>query len=159
MTNEELDAAVAREAERRWREAGGAVGLVRSLSEVATIAARLRREGWTPPEPVDPAVEAYREWELSKIVNVACREAVLAGRWDRSVTAIGFISGFRMARERERERAGMLISMAVESTTRFRHLLRSLPLGVRVQLGVKWDLDEAFVNGVEVALAKYNGEA
>ncbi len=77
--------------------------------ELAQTAARLAREGWTPPPPVDPDVLAYREWELSKLENAAYREAVLAGRWDRSVTAIGFIAGHRMAREQEQERAKLLV--------------------------------------------------
>ena len=45
MTNEELDRARVDEA---IRTGNGIVG------SVALIAARLAREGWTPPEPVDP---------------------------------------------------------------------------------------------------------
>jgi hypothetical protein len=51
MTPEELDEAVAHEAERRWRAGGGDPSLVRSLQEVATISARLAREGWVPVDP------------------------------------------------------------------------------------------------------------
>lgn len=45
MTNEELDRARVDEA---IRTGNGIVGTV------ALIAARLAREGWTPPAPVDP---------------------------------------------------------------------------------------------------------
>ena len=51
MTDEELDRARVDEA---IRTGNGIVG------SVALIAARLAREGWTPPEPVDPdRLEAY----------------------------------------------------------------------------------------------------
>lgn len=67
------------------------------------------REGWTPPEPVDPDVLAYREWAKSKNENATYREAVLAGRWDHCPAAIGFLAGARMAREQEQERAKVLL--------------------------------------------------
>jgi len=40
------------------------------------------------------------------------REEVLAGKWDRSASAIGFLAGARMAREREQERARVLVEPA-----------------------------------------------
>lgn len=46
MTNEELDKA---RAEQAWSEHYADGG-----RDVSAIAARLAREGWTPPEPVDP---------------------------------------------------------------------------------------------------------
>jgi hypothetical protein len=45
MTNEELDNARAKEAQRLFLDG----------DELAVVhAARLAREGWTPPKPVDP---------------------------------------------------------------------------------------------------------
>ena len=78
------------------------------------LIARLAREGWTPPEPVDPDVLAYREWEVGKhgTREGAFREEVLAGKWDRSLSAIGFLAGARMAREEEQERARVLVEPA-----------------------------------------------
>jgi hypothetical protein len=150
MTNEELDKARVDEA---WR-----VAAREGHGKISMVAARLARENWTPPEPVDPDLVAWRRWALTSGLGYL-PSTTAAGTWDQSESAKGFVAGARMAREQERERAGMLLSMAVESTTRFRHLLHSLPLGVRAQLGVKWELDEAFVNGFEGALAKYRGEA
>jgi hypothetical protein len=54
MTNEELDKARADEA---WRIYTGGP----KTDRLAAIAARLAREGWTPPEPVDPDVLSVRE--------------------------------------------------------------------------------------------------
>jgi len=51
MTHEELDKATADEA---WR-------LLEEGEDVAVIAARLAREGWKPPEPVDPDLLVVRE--------------------------------------------------------------------------------------------------
>jgi hypothetical protein len=107
MTPEELDEARATEAYRVY--GGGTFGNGHTL---ATIAARLAREGWTPPEPVDPDVLAYREWEVGKHGTRDFREEVLAGKWDRSASAIGFLAGARMAREQEQERAKALVEPA-----------------------------------------------
>jgi hypothetical protein len=70
------------------------------------------REGWTPPEPVEPDVLAYRKWEVGKhgTREGAFREEVLAGKWDRSLSAIGFLAGARMAREEERKRKSGLVA-------------------------------------------------
>ena len=57
------------------------------------------REGWTPPEPVDPDVLACREWMISQPCSPDYREAVLAGKWDLGVSTTGFLAGARMARE------------------------------------------------------------
>ena len=89
MKPEELDKATADEA---WR-------LLEEGQDVAVIAARLAREGWTPPPTVDPDVLAFREWG-SKVENAAYRETVLAGEWDHGFAAKGFVAGARMARER-----------------------------------------------------------
>jgi hypothetical protein len=110
MTPEELDKATADEA---WR-------LLEEGQDVAVIAARLTREGWKPPEPVDPDVLAFREW-ASKIENAAYREAVLAGEWDHSFAAKGFVAGARMAREREQEQARVLVEPAEAIVNRAVH--------------------------------------
>ena len=87
MTHEELDKATADEA---WR-------LLEEGQDVAVIAARLAREGWTPPEPVDPDVLAYREWKKKKWPSAA--EFIDGGVWDENPDALGFLAGARMARE------------------------------------------------------------
>ena len=57
-------------------------------------------ENWTPPEPVvDPDVLAFREWMVATAKSPGYREEVLAGKWDRSSIALGFLAGARMARE------------------------------------------------------------
>jgi hypothetical protein len=84
MTPEELDEATADEA---WR-------LLEEGQDVATIAARLAREGYTPPEPVDPDLLAFREW---------------IDRNDRANHKDAYLAGARMAREQERERAKVLV--------------------------------------------------
>jgi len=104
MTPEKLDEARVEEARRRWNSNDP------TIPDIATGAARLARENWTPPAPVaDPDVLAYREWTVGSAQNQAWREEVLAGKWDRSVTALGFVAGARMAREQERERAKVLL--------------------------------------------------
>lgn len=64
MTNEELDRARAEEAAKRIKNLGTYGGSlpVYSISAI-TEAARLAREGWMPPEPVDPDLaEAEAIW-------------------------------------------------------------------------------------------------
>jgi hypothetical protein len=107
MTDEELDKARCDEA---WRIYNDSIANKEYLTtSVIRIVARLARENWTPPEPVDPDVLAYREWELSKLGNAAYRETVLAGGWDRTPSAICFVAGFRAAREQEEEAAVALV--------------------------------------------------
>jgi hypothetical protein len=76
MTHEELDKATADEA---WR-------IMEEGQDVAVIAARLAREGYTPPEPVDPDVLAFNEWIVSPDHDSSRQAAYWAGA--------------RMARER-----------------------------------------------------------
>lgn len=61
MTNEELDQA---RAEHAWSE-----HYKNDPASPTVIAARLAREGWTPPVPVDPDLaeveKLYRNWEHS----------------------------------------------------------------------------------------------
>jgi len=75
MTHEELDKATADEA---WR-------LLEEGQDVAIIAARLAREGWTPP-PVYSDVLAFNEWTVSPDHDSSRQAAYCAGA--------------RMARER-----------------------------------------------------------
>ncbi len=98
MTPEELDKATGREAWRQWLEGvSGEITLtVENFREVATVAARLRREGWTPPKPVDPDVQAFRKW----------RAGAKVGELQEPVDA--YLAGARMAREQEQERAKVL---------------------------------------------------
>jgi hypothetical protein len=74
--------------EARAKEAGGD----------PVKAARLARENWTPPEPepADPDVLAFREWESAQWPAYTCTQAA-------------YLAGARMAREREQERAKGLV--------------------------------------------------
>lgn len=55
MTDEELDRARAEEAARLVR------GTCMTFSQQCQIAARLAREGWTPPDPLEAEVEFFFE--------------------------------------------------------------------------------------------------
>jgi hypothetical protein len=93
MTNEELDRARGAEAYRLWESAESRVG----EENRAMIAARLAREGWTPPPPVDPDVLAFREWAGS---FTSTRHLTISD---------AFLAGARMARAQEQERAKVLV--------------------------------------------------
>ena len=92
MSPEELD-------EARAKEAGGD----------PVKAARLAREGWTPPEPVvDPDVLAFREWGAADSKADGWTGGATLhrqGYFDLSEVAKAYLAGARMAREQERERA------------------------------------------------------
>jgi hypothetical protein len=103
-----LDDAVAVEALRICEERPGGL----KFREVAQTAARLAREGYTPPPPVDPDILAYRQWTASSVVSHVVRRQVLAGAWDNFSAAEAFVAGSRMAREQEQERAKMLVEYA-----------------------------------------------
>jgi hypothetical protein len=90
ITEEQLD-------EARAKEAGGD----------PVKAARLAREGWTPPEPVDPDILAFRDWVKTLWPNVP--DDAMHGSMDYTDAAKGFVAGARMAREQERERAKVLV--------------------------------------------------
>jgi hypothetical protein len=104
MSPEELDRATADEAWRLWQIQGA------DHPQPAVIAARLAREGWKPPKPVDPDVLAYREWKKKKWPSAA--EFIDGGVWDENPDALGFLAGARMAREQEQERARVLVEPA-----------------------------------------------
>jgi hypothetical protein len=107
MTPEEkLDEARAKEALREADEANRYF----TFLEVATLAARLAREGWTPPEPVvDQDVLAFREWMTTSPLTP--RPSGDPNRYD-DVLCETFLAGARMAREqfapREREMLSVL---------------------------------------------------
>ncbi len=101
MTPEELDWAIGREALRICEERPGGL----KFGELARTAARLAREGWTPPEPVDPDVLAYREWMDTNPLKP--RPATEQNRYDNLLCEV-FVQGARMAREQEQERAKAL---------------------------------------------------
>lgn len=91
------------EAQRRFDENPGfeSLSLIHYVIEVT-------REGWKPPEPVDPDVLAYREWEAVSAKDPIYRDKALAGEWDHYPSAKAFVAGARMAREQEQERAKAL---------------------------------------------------
>ena len=105
MTDEELDQWRGQEA---WR-------LRHEYPEDATevIAARLAREGRKPPAPVvDPDLLAFREWAACRSEEncaTAWASAYRQGRFDRKDDARAYLAGARMATERERERAKVLV--------------------------------------------------
>jgi len=98
MTPEELDEARAKEAYREWCEDGCQGD---DTIDVAAIAARLAREGWKPPEPVDPDLLAFREWvNRHGLYDHNVVEAdTNAGKYDSRCEAQAFLAGARMGRE------------------------------------------------------------
>ena len=98
MTPEELDEARGKEAVRRLVDSGQ----VYCHEDIAALGARLARENWTPPEPVDPDLLAFREWESAQWPAYTCTEAA-------------YLAGARMAREQERERAKVLVEYLEEN--------------------------------------------
>lgn len=135
MSPEELDEARAKEAYRQWQEEGGQWT---DSTDVAAIAARLAREGWTPPKPVDPDLLAFREFASKAARSASLAESYRDGDMDSCASAHLFLAGARMAREQERERAKVL--------------LRGL------EDIVDTDQDE-ISHMARAALAKYRGEA
>lgn len=105
MTPEELDEARAKEADRLWGEAESRVGELSALQ----VAARLARENWTPPEPVDPDLLAFREFASKAARSASLAESYRDGGMDSCTSAHLFLAGARMAREQERERAKVLV--------------------------------------------------
>jgi len=87
MTNEELDKATADEA---WR-------LLEESQDVAVIAARLAREGWKPPEPVDPDLLVVREISAKQFEGA---EAVVSadirlGKYDGDAVLICALAAYK----------------------------------------------------------------
>jgi hypothetical protein len=106
------------------------------------MAIEIALSGWTPPEPVvDPDVLAFREW-FAQRAGSATKSGILAGHWDSISDADAYLAGARMARERERERAKVLVEFVGGVTT----------------LGSN-DSISAIVGVARFTLAKYRGEA
>jgi hypothetical protein len=123
---------IIREAQRRWEAAPWeAAPTVRRYS-LPDFVIEVVRENWTPPEPVDPDVLAYREWMITTLETPEYREYVLAGKRDRSLSALSYLAGARMATERERERAKELVEFA--------------------------EIHASFIEAAAFALDKYRGE-
>jgi hypothetical protein len=101
MTPEELDKATADEA---WR-------LLEEGQDVAVIAARLAREGYRPPPPVDPDVLVVREISAKQFEGA---EAVVSadirlGKYDGDAVLICALDAYKAGREAEAERAKVLV--------------------------------------------------
>ena len=135
MTPEELDWAIGREALRICEERPGGL----KFGELARTAARLAREGWTPPEPVDPDVLAFREWMDTNPLKP--RPATEQNRYDSLLCEV-FVQGARMAREQAQERTNPLVVFADQ-----------------VRAGVFIDLDEAKRHAAKVIAAYKAGKA
>lgn len=126
------------EARRRAKEQNWRMDIEEYVIEVV-------RENWTPPEPVEPDVLAFREWERAQLPAYTCTEAA-------------YLAGARMAREQERGRANMPIGMAGVLVDRCQRMIHSLPPGVRAQWDAEWGL-VALCRAVAAEIAKYMGEA
>jgi hypothetical protein len=97
MTNEELDEARAKEARRIWDSSNGLCPI-----SPAQIAARLAREGWTPPPPVDPVLLAVREivareWESRGIEGEARKTR--SGTNDLNVAVCAAYDAYKAGKE------------------------------------------------------------
>ena len=92
MTDEELAQATADEAYRVWCKNPDRTG-----NSIALIAARLAREGWTPPERVDPDLLAAREW--MKRVSAYNHAHIDNGDWDGGDTIRAYLAGCTRGRE------------------------------------------------------------
>lgn len=66
-------------------------------------------EGWKPPEPVDPDLLAFRWWFANRLTFIGDRERAMAGHYDKCSNAQAYLAGYRVATERERERAKVLV--------------------------------------------------
>ena len=101
MTNEELDHERAHEAQRLfWSGNGGGKG-------EAVIAARLAREGWTPPPPADPDLLAVREIVAREWDSRLCREdgrKTRSGANDLDLAVRAALAAYKAGREAEVER-------------------------------------------------------
>ncbi|MCA3750573.1 MAG: hypothetical protein INF04_04080 [Phenylobacterium sp.] len=83
--------------EARGKEAGGD----------PVKAARLAREGWTPPPAVDPDILAFREWFMKREPDMRRQSyAYDADFWDNCLPAQAYLAGARMAREKARVTLG-----------------------------------------------------
>jgi hypothetical protein len=93
LTPEELDDARAQEANRIYNTGHS---VFPRAERTATIAARLAREGWTPPPKVDPDMLAAREWCANEWPKD--REAHRAGAYDNISATRAFLAGIKHGR-------------------------------------------------------------
>ncbi len=110
MTNEELDKARVVEAWRIYDEAV-AQKLPFHASVVRTVA-RLAREGWTPPPPVDPDLLAVREIVAKVFDEKGWHDAAgeaRKGQTDKGATLLAALAAYKAGREAETERAKVLL--------------------------------------------------
>ena len=104
------------------------------------LAIEIALSGWTPPEPVDPDVLAFREWAAGQWPPAA-NYLYQRGLADNGREAQAFLAGVRWAREQESERFNHPVAFAV-----------------RVMAGAFKDLDSAKREARE-ALARIPGRA
>jgi len=100
MTNEELDNARVKEAQRLFLDGS-------DESPTILIAARLAREGWTPPVTVDPDLIEAREI-VARIYDVSWPEradAIRTGLNDYDVENVCALAAIKRGRELERAEA------------------------------------------------------
>ena len=93
MTPEELDWAIGREALRICEERPGGL----KFGELARTAARLAREGYRPPPPVDPDLLAVREISAKQFEGA---EAVVSadirlGKYDGDAVLICALAAYK----------------------------------------------------------------
>lgn len=120
-TNEQIIA----EAHRRFvEEQRNHDGLTPEGSSLAVHIIEVLREGWTPPEPVDPDVLAFREWAAGQWPPAA-NYLYQRGLADNGREAQAFLAGVRMATDRERERAKELVGY-VENQAPYAHRARAI---------------------------------
>jgi hypothetical protein len=93
LTPEELDEARAQEANRIYNTGHS---VFPRAERTATIAARLAREGWTPPPKVDPDLLAAREWAASIWTDEA--GTFLSGFFDTGGTIPAYLAGIKHGR-------------------------------------------------------------
>jgi hypothetical protein len=114
MKPEELDKATADEA---WR-------IMEEGQDVAVIAARLAREGYRPPEPVDPDVLVVREIVAKVFDEKGWRDAAgeaRKGQTDKGATLLAAFDAYKAGREQEQERAKVLVEPAEAIVNRAVH--------------------------------------
>ena len=92
MSPEELDKARVARAFDLWHADPTCVG----PHSLATIAARLARENWTPPDPISPRVMAAREW-LKGNYTAGVAPTIDRGEYDRNLEVSAFLAGFAAA--------------------------------------------------------------
>jgi hypothetical protein len=99
MKPEELDKATADEA---WR-------LLEEGQDVAVIAARLAREGYRPPEPVDPDLLVVQEVLRDKHPEIAAAWGNKTALWGGEYAEQAVLDAYKAGREAEAERAKVLV--------------------------------------------------